>query len=546
MKLPEIQRSQAQAATSISPQQAAAPYASRTNAFAMAAESVHKIVTQYKDDAVNVATGKHRQVGIDTLKFTAENEVLTRKQLGQLGIDDQIVAKNLDGTEMEIVPRHYWAAVLLEKELETSRTIYQDKIPGNSAAWTSVMAESDSKAVLAVAKQSGAQAKQYMAEQLNNSRELAIAQNDWDAAEQIQDTGLFRDTYMTSPGLLELHKLEIAQGRELDGFSSLMLQGKYDEVMDIAADVERDSSLTHDDLLKVYFSAQVQQGKEEDARDKAIEDWKEDNYMRDITLIAKGELSLGEVTSNYKSYTHADLPKLISAARTGSGSGGSQVEATENTFATEIDMASRGVFPDGIENLAEYQKKTRREIQQSMTHWGPGGVLVNGLSPTSNSRLLDAVTALEEVPYTSRQYKGLVKEMQRRIMRSDDTGPAWLAKADTAQMMSNAVDDLHDYMAREVEAGRLPDLRTWERENMPIYMNDSAKAAFIRLPPDLVSLAVYTTEGRFSLDYDATIDKLTDQMEVYLANDPDVDLSTMERKIKQFGEYWEAFGEFAE
>lgn len=81
---------------------------------------------------------------------------------------------------------------------------------------------------------------------------------------------------------------------------------------------------------------------------------------------------------------------------------------------------------------------------------------------------------------------------------------------------------------------------------MPIYMNDSAKAAFIRLPPDLVSLAVYTTEGRFSLDYDATIDKLTDQMEVYLANDPDVDLSTMERKIKQFGEYWEAFGEFAE
>lgn len=551
-KLGQIRYSSKQRPQTQSPNAAVSAYADRQNVFSSTMNALGQVADKYEEDTLNVATASHRQVGLDTLKFISENETVTREQLEQFGIDSQIEAKNLDGSDMEDVPRHFWSATLLQSELETSRGLYADNLTGVGAsqAWTSTMAENDSRAINAAVSNAANDAMQYSAKQLSNNRKVAIEKGDWDLAEQLQQTDLFNDVYASTPGLRNLHSLEVAQGREYDGFDMLMMQGKHDEVMEMAADAERETSLSSDDLRKVYFAAQSTEIKQEAAQTKAEKEFKEDAYIEARAGIADGSVSLQEVIDTRKNYSPAHLSQLITASQSAIDDAtkvdSGHAQATESLFITDIDLAARGVFPDGISNLEDYQSRARFDIQAQTTKYDMEGNLVPGLSPNVTRGLLKAVTNLQEIPYTSRQYKGLITEMKLRILRADDTGPSYLAKEDTAQLMAGATDDLHTYMQNELDAGRQPDLGQWEQDNLPRYMVKSARAAFFKLPKALTQFAKYSSDGgKFTVDYEASVKALVDKKAAVLQTNPDANTQGIDKLVTQFGDYWEAYGDFA-
>jgi hypothetical protein len=554
MKLPDIQRSQAARSQMISPAAEVGSNSAKYNAYSNTLTALGTVADKYKEDAAGLATASHRQVGVDTLKFTAENETLTWDELEQLGIADQIEAENVDGSPIEDVPRHLWSATLLQSELETSREIYSQTLPSSKerAAWDRDMAGVDGRAVLSSVGASAEEAQRRMATQLDNHRKAAIEQGDWDKVEHMQNMDIYKDVYASSPGLRELQKLEVAQGREYDGFNTMMVQGEYDEVMDMAADADRNTALSSDDLRKVYFAAQVAQDKEETGTLKLERQWKENNYIDARANIAADEMSLQQVLDTRNNYTPAHLSQLITAAQNqiddSTKVDGATAQASENTINTELELATRGVYPDTADTLEEYQAQVRSTIDNGMTRYAKDGSLIPGLSPTVARRLRQEVTDLPEIPYVSPPYKRLVSEMKLRVLRTTDDGPSWLPATDSAQLMAGALDSLHSYMDNETRNGRVPDLDKWEEENMPRYMSKSAKAAFINLPDDIQAQAVYTSGkngGKFALDYDATIKSLTASKAAALVNNPNADMTRIDAKIAKFGEYWEAYGEYA-
>ena len=213
-------------------------------------------------------------------------------------------------------------------------------------------------------------------------------------------------------------------------------------------------------------------------------------------------------------------------------------------MAAEIDMAQRGVFPPGINNLEEFQVYARKFVFGNMARVDDtDGSVTGGFGTGSVTSLLDRIEKLPEISYEQPGYDRLITELKRRILNADEGAPSWQKDPDTSQIMANAVDDLHAYMEREIDNGEVPDLKKWEDENMSGYLLKGARIALFKLPESVTDFVKFETKGG-AVDVEETYNNMADQLKK--TRDANGDTTFMNDSIREFGEYLKIYGNATE
>jgi hypothetical protein len=503
--------------------------------------AAQEVTNAYLEDKVNVNNAEHRENVMQAMNYIENNEVLDRQTVKGLGILDEIDATDPQGNKLDVVPRHMWRTAYLARVVEDSRQAHADNIGGGKVGqeWLRTTQAQDDKLLAHSIEQTSQDAYDYLQKDMVNRRELYKEQGRWDMVEEIESSQIYADIYASSPALRDMHQLEVAQGRENARFDDMMIQGRYDEVMLEASDKDRDTSLSQDDLRRIYFEAETKrdgQLKDEQAR---VERQQDKVYMEMVDGLIRRERGMEDVLATKEFLPQPLYDKLITLERSllkdAAGDNSLDNKALMSAFTIPILKAGLGVLPDSAANMEDF----KRQMVEAITDAGAGfdevsGMPFNGLTGPQMVTLMEQLEGIEDKPYTTRAYDNVIRQMELRIMRSDDdTGFSLIAKEDSALLMADATKSLTDYIA---ENGPTANLAKWEKEQLPHYYTKAAQAAMLGLDKTLQKYIVTSPKGEeFSIDFQETEDGIQKRIDnlVTKGNDP----AALESYLREFQDY---------
>jgi hypothetical protein len=519
--------------------------------------AAQEVANAYSEDRININNADHRETVMNSVNYVENNPTLDKQTLKGLGILDQL---EIDGNmDEQAIPRHVWRTAFLQNQIEESRLAKADKIGDNQQgrAWLAAAQEQDDKILSASIASTAQDAYQYRVNEMVNRRKAAALKKDWVGVEEAQSSQIYNDIYAQQPGLREIHKLEVEQGKENAILDDMMLHQRFDDVMDYARKGE--SSLGGEELRKRYFAAQTAQIKQEDELEALDKERRENNYITTLQGLSRGELTLDDVNRNpLQDFTPSHYNILVNYAQAQPGRltavSAGLVDAKEAEFALNISQAKYGVYPDavsdidgdGVVTLKDFKSYMRTAVPRNITTVDENGVIVPGFDAETLTKLLNDVEKVEEVPYETGKYKRLNKELNLRILRKDDSGDPWLATPESTELMADALDSLDAFIQME---GPAADLAKWEAEQMPLFFNDAAKAALFNMDEALVPHVVFSQEGRFSVDHGKTLESLQRAVTQALANAGGnasaAEVRAAQQRADDFDSYWKAWGQYA-
>ncbi len=167
MKLPEITYSQAQAAQSISPAQAAAPHLAKAKMIGQLSQTgLEMLDRKRKSDTARIAALYVDSVTTDERRL-AESEELSRDELieiyGMSDADSGIEWTDADGNEKQVFKRYEVESVVKERMLEDRLVEFSRSIPNSEykTLWMRDTREANARVVLASIKDTAKQEKAY-------------------------------------------------------------------------------------------------------------------------------------------------------------------------------------------------------------------------------------------------------------------------------------------------------------------------------------------------------------------------------------------------
>jgi hypothetical protein len=548
MKMGEITRRRVSLPRGPSPNLAAQEFAADNNVFRAVSRLGNEVAKIASEREMIEANVEHRDRVATAQEDIARSQFKTQAELEEMGLLEEVrkAAGRAGLSELpENVPQHLWAPLRMRDVLAESTRDAGKRItlPGVRRRYLAQLDEVNDRQVMRMTELAARQAVQYENQRAEQLFKTALDMGEFQTARE----ALQSPTFAGNPDMQALLLQQVNRAEEVSTFQDMAMRGETDQAMDMLLDDERETALSNDQRRELYFALQNQEIRQTEAAMKQRKQISEENAKGMYAAIAAGNAGLSEVLATQGNYVKSDFTQLVTFARTMASEtvaiDGPTAQAIENQFVAAIEMAERGVFVLG-DNREEFQELIRTELLGAATQFDNQGNLVPGLSPSRLSSMLDRVSGMEELPYKSVDYKNLVREMRLRILQSSEDGPSFLAKPDTAQLMANAMDSLHKYMQEEEAAGRQPDLAVWERQNMPQFMLRGAQLEFAKVPDDVRVLVVMKSGDQFGIDYNATIDRMAAKYETYVANNDTAAAQNLLNIQRQFGEYWQAYGQF--
>lgn len=562
MKLGELKAGRVERPRSLDPGAVRGSYAQRRGLIRDVTTGLTKISTelgkQQAESQANVSNARVRDDGNAYIKAFGDGKGASLKELKGLGIDIERVKQHPDyNPNQAVVPAHVWFSQGLEDVLTKSREAHGETITNPAArnAWNADLEESQAKAIQASYVASAQMQVKYQFDSVNAERELAVEQADWDKVAELNTNPVYAD--LTS-GEREAMKVEVERGRENSVFDSMLVQERYAEVMNMASDDARETTLSVEERAAIYFSANTKQ-QQHDAEKRRIRGEAQDmNYIDAATRLAEGDLAIDELkkmgaTGALKTQQYINLLNTATSDESNRMDAGQQ-ESLEGQLYVRMQLAADGFYPGGVESLAQFKEQMRIEIYGMASNYDEDGNPRAAFDSGRIRRLVADLDKVEEGPYDSREYKEVLRDASLRILNAkegnDITG---LVKDPMAsQMYANVREALNGYMLSEAKAGRVADPTKWWRDNRVRYMNPLAKAEFFSLDDSIVKSdnVVWSEDesGRFTFNYEASRDSFAKAIRESQEADQKSGLGVssqtklLQKRITELGEWYDTYG----
>jgi hypothetical protein len=466
------------------------------------------VANAYIEDKINIANAEHRQVALDTMVFSEENQVLTQKQLKDLGILDRVETTDDAGNELELVPRHRWRAILMDHNVEESRYAQAENIKAPVArnAWSKAAKDADAQLVAKTTMQTARDAWEFEATQMQSRFERATKAGDWQVAQEVLDTQIYGDIFAANPELKKSMQLTIDRGIEMEYFSKRIMSSNEDDIQGVLeemADPEqmKDSVLTSSEQRSMFNAAYARQQKLI-AQEKQQADAVSSAISRDLEIemtINPAGFDVGKIVANERYLNDADFGSLMGLYRSQSSGGSfSTPTAIQQSIESKAFDLENGYFSSEV-GYFEAVDDLSREISD-LAREG----LISG---TDINRYRERINSLQAAPSQNPAYKEQVEELKRLILQYDSDASFGFGPSDESSIeFQEAKNDLIAWVKQN--GGPSADITEWRNSRLPKHLKKAAKASFYKLPKNSQKLVIERTDasGNVSIDAIATME----------------------------------------
>ena len=503
MKLPQIQYSQAQAATTLSPGQAAAPHLAKANMVEKVGSMINNVLKVKDDQQAANANADYKETLSAFKNWYAKQDSFTPEEIVTMGLEDLVDTSEGNVDAWKVYP-HALNKFAEEMREQLGKGISNNVTRQNWETDTIAMTAPEIERSIQDAATMGVQ---EMVNVALDRYEDAKDRGDYLAASQALNTLPIHTPKLRAEKLTRMRELDdLQQGTiEQDKLESALkeaaITGDY-SVLDAMA-IEQETAeyvetTAWGDAKHTAWANTIRAERDNAQRDGVAAFKIRSSALANGALrgINEGTVNVQAIYAMEKTLTSSDFRYLLKQIDTENTTVKTE-PLTMATFANDIFSIQMGLYSDTLsysEQIAElrYKVKNAGIVIDPIT----GERTVN-MTSTDSMRLMDEIDDLEARPYKAgSEYAVLAREISQRILGfSDDSMFAGLsASPDSANLNAEAQRSLRLYV--DANGGTQADVGEWRRTKLPYYLESKAKLSFAEQPRSLREATIQNPDGK--------------------------------------------------
>jgi len=504
MKLPEIQRSRAQQAQSMSPAQAAAPHLAKIRLGEQVASMINNVLEVKDEQQLSNANSDYRDLVQSYNNWYDQQKTFTPEAIETMGLEDSVDTSEGD------VPAWKVRTVALEKFTSDVQKQLGGMISSNSKreAWIS-----DTKAMTAPSIERSIQESANMGIQEMVNDAIDRYEDAKDSGNYLGAAQALSSMPVHTPKLEREHnKLE----RELEGLqygskvqseldsaiSDAVRDGDYSDLEMMAIESEDDDNIVNTPWNDVEHTAWAKTIR---AASKAAQIQEKARFSAESGALSN-DLLVGIIGGTVSSIspeqraklTNSDFRYLINQMDTED----TNVKSDQLTLAVITQSILQIQTGDYSETLSysEQVDAVREEVKNSTIVIDPiTGEKRVEITSSDSLKLFNELDQLAAMPFNSdSQFAIVSKEVSHRILGYADNdmfagSGLGAATPDSANLNQEAQRSLRKFV--DNNGGTEADVSEWREKRMPYFLMKNSKLSFFRMPRTIRVSAVTDVDG---------------------------------------------------
>ena len=500
MKLPEIQRTAAQSAQSMSPGQAAAPYLAKIKVGEQVASMINNVIELKDETQLSNANSDYRDSLQSFNNWYEQQKTFTPEDIETMGIDGEVDTSGGD------IPAWKVRTAALNKFTEDMQQQLGGTISNKSKrnAWIS-----DTKTMTAPLIERSIQESANMGVQEMVSDSVERYQDALDRGNYIGARQALNSIPVHTPALKaefkrfdrELTKLEYSSEQQLkldDALDDAVDNGDFAALEMMAIEAEDDESITETPWDQPEHTAWAKTIR---AASKAAQTAEAAKFVSDSGNLSKEMLAgiiEGKVFSisiaQRRNLTSSDYRYLVNQL----DSDDSNVSSDELTLAVIAGKINDISMGNGNKSLSFSDQilEMRNIIQNS-------GIVVDPITneqrvqitSSDSFTLFTKLDAVGAAPFATLSPFGVVSEEVRNRILGYQDGAMSFESLQNANLNEEAQRSLRKYVE---DNGPLADVEAWREKRLPYYLEERSRFSFYALPRSIRDGAVSGAGGKVS------------------------------------------------
>ncbi len=503
MKLQDINQGQVQQLQSMDPSSIIGKYQAKQSI----AQNIYKLgdaVASVKlEHDTLTANADYRSAVSDYEKLVADKAFATPEELKEWGIAGDVDMQDANGQTMTAIPKWKWYSQGLERVMETSMEAAGARItsPQARSKWEQQAKQASDQELERAYQRTGQMAIQSTMKEAEAEYKIALERGNYDKARDMLESPIFA----MNPSLRKTMGLEIDKAEEMSHINRMLATSDVGQLNELIAEItspEYDSSLNDQEYLRMFASVTARRDSLQRAQDDAASKYQDALAIDALVKISSGQADINYINSIATKLGKENHARLINAARTQSQSGIVSSPLLINSYSRRILELESGISPEGelYDFEAEVQKLQKQLIDDTLSFDQEGNPVMR-LSATEARTLGDRLQKLKPFPFMTEEYKYTVNDLRNVILGADPM-MQFMASETSRQTLSRATTSLRTYI--ETNGGTQADISKWRNEQMPRFLDETAKADALKLPQEASVFVKYNTTGPFRVDKTST------------------------------------------